>query len=166
MANPGFLERPARRERIIGLVVDGLTDNDIAKVISTKRISVSQPAITQFRQRHVAAIEAKKAEAVQAVKDEWIADKQERIKRLAGLYQDVEDWQTENGISEVTISYDKDGAERGRTLKLNAALVNAKRGILSDVSDQLGQTPRPDQNLNIKAQVLVRQYVGFDPLQA
>lgn len=165
MATPYTLERPKTAERVIGFVVSGMTDLEVSRAISTKRRSVSQPAITQFRQRHAAEIEAAKAALVEATRHHWIADQQQRIEKLEQLFDDVQSYQDENGLSEVTIGYDDQGGERSRTVRFAGAIVAAKRGILSDVSDELGQKVKPDQNVNLRAQVLIRGVTGFDPAE-
>ncbi len=41
-------------------------------------------------------------------------------------------------------------------------MLNQARGALKQVAEELGQLPRPDQNINVKALLLLREISGTD----
>ena len=86
---------------------------------------MTRQAITAFRHRHAAEIEPPIAQVEQAVIDVAIRNKEERIRRLAGL---------EGTLTRTLAGFD--GDPRGA-----AALTTQIRGCLRDVAEELNRCP-------------------------
>jgi hypothetical protein len=166
LAVHGFLERPPIRKRVLELLLDGQTPRQIAAAISTKRATVSHQAITKFRDRHAAThIEPVVKEVERQVSDYAIASKVNRVAELQHLYDLTRAEVDAYGITIVETRTETRGDTETVyvTRDYRSGLVKEARGILDQVSEELGQKPKADQNINLRAQVIVRQVKGFDP---
>ncbi len=155
MAEKYTLERPATRERLIGFVVDGMSDADAALAISTPTRSVTPQAITKFRERHIEAITAKQQALTEALHHRWIADKDARLGKLQDIYAGLDDVRANYGFMVTTEDVDENGETKIYTQHFNGQLAAQMRGVLSDASDELGQKPRPPESQPVAVAVQV-----------
>lgn len=81
------LEKPATRAKAISLIIEGLSDAEVAAALSDKRVSVTRQAITQFRHRHAAEIAPVVEEIVKQTTDYAIASKVKRVAALDDRWQ-------------------------------------------------------------------------------
>mgnify|MGYP001575296611 CR=1 FL=1 len=157
------LSRPRVRERVIAWVLEGKSAAYIGALAAPGE-PVSAQAVSQWRKRNADVIEEARARAEGLVLDVAIRDKVERVRRLAGLYDGMQDIVTTRGLmaSEPKwIGSDKVGREV-ELQRFDAALVKEMRGTLRDVAEELGQVPRPDVSVQ-QTLVLIRQVIGVDP---
>jgi hypothetical protein len=136
-------------------VLAGLNQQEIAR-----KYKVTPAAVSLFKTRNSEVIEQALKEVGYKTREAAIADKQYRIMEAQNDYNTIEEWLGEHGLSERTVRYDKDGNEIGETIRFRKDLVDARRQLRRDVAEELGQLPRPDQNINVKALMLVRQVEG------
>lgn len=153
----GVLERNA--PEIVAILATGEQPSEVARLYG-----VDRSAITHFEDRHEADIAAMSAEVRRQVEDFAIASKVERIATLQRLADDVTAYLDDRGLMERTVTTTKDGAtiERERFAREVAAEL---RAILKDAADELGQIPRPSDQINVNVAVGV-QLVWQDGDQA
>lgn len=154
MAVHGTLERPRPRNRLIALLADGSTLDAAAQELGVTRQSVSE-----FAGRHLDEINERRAMIAELAKQEWIGNKQERLRKIASLYFMVEAAITEQGVKTAELkTVHPDGTQE--TVRWNgAALIQQARGLLRDAAEELGQIERPAQVHNTQInQFLIRQY--------
>lgn len=167
---PTGLESPVVYAQVKALILDGLTDKAIGQ-----RFNVSRQAVGKFRKRHEAELAPIIAAIEKSIEDYAIAHK---IKRVAAMN---ERWERGMALIEARAGDTRYSDEPGYSTGLMVHQVKAvgedvfdqfavDSGLLSSMlalenaaSDQLGQTPKADQNVNLRAQVLVRQLQGYDP---
>ncbi len=136
-----------------------------------KRLGCSRQAVNKYLKKHEAEFKPAVQALVDAVVSNWLSDKTQRLNRLATMFDELREVVNDHGymVTEESIIEEGEGVSLKRTIdrtnKFNGALPQQLRGILSDAAAELGQIPRPDQNINLKAQVLYRQIVGFDPAE-
>jgi hypothetical protein len=99
----------------------------------------------QFQQRHAETINAQVSEVEERAEQYRIAHKVYRI----GEHQELYDT-SKASIAEAETTQDK------------LAAVKTALQALHSVAEELGQLPRPDQNINIKAMLLLREVGGTD----
>jgi len=120
---------------VIALVLDGLSDAKVAEALGA-----SPAGVTLFRHRHIDEINTQRAVRNAGLVDNWIADKQERLSRLRGIFERLEE---------------QVKTAEGRDL---AALAREARGALMDAAAVLGQLPRPNVNIDARRQQVVFQF--------
>ncbi len=156
------LEHGRTRNKLIGLLADGLTYQSAADAIASPSLKTSPPAVFKFAQRHAAEIAKRREMLAETADSSWIGDKTERVRKLAGLYQALTAELEAHGprVKEV-----KEIAEDGTvtTTRYGGGWITQQlRGILRDAAEELGQIERPSINQNIQVnQFLVREY-GVD----
>lgn len=119
-------------------LVDGLNMTEMAA-----KYHVDHSAVVKFKQRNAEALEQAIAEVVDYSRKVAISDKTFRISELGGIYDNAK---SEYGSAEATTD--------------RLAALREARSTLRAVAEELGDLPKPDQNLNIRAQVLLRQVEG------
>ena len=155
------------RKHIIALVLDGKGDTEIVRTISKGGVTVTRQAIGAFKRRHADVLKPKEDALIEMVVAQlahrWIADKDERLGRLEQIYEGLDKVREDYGFMVTTEEAGEDGERHIFDHRFNGALAAQMRGVLSDASDELGQKPKPNVNINTGVQVLVRDYHGFDP---
>ena len=154
MATHGFLETPAKRKKVIELVLAGRSDAEVALAVSTPSTRVSRQAIAGFRWRHADILKPAELEMIAEVKRRWIADKDARLGKLEEIYAGLDDVRTRYGFMVTTEEVGEDDKRVIRDQHFNGALAAQMRGVLSDASDELGQKPRPDGGATAVASVV------------
>lgn len=130
---------------IIGWIIEGRTVTEIVPLLKEHRhLTVTHQALTAFKRRHAAEIDAAQRKVAEAVLNVTIRDKAERIHRLSGLYDKMTEIVETRGLLATDVKY-VGSAEYGREVEVqrfDAALVRELRGVLSDVADELGDRPK------------------------
>lgn len=121
-------------------IMSGMPNTAIAQ-----KYDVDKSAVTYFKQRNAEALDQAMKEVVRYSRAQDIANKDFRISELGSLYTVAK---SEIDVAETTPD------------RLNA--VKTAMGALRGVAEELGQLPRPDQNINVKAMLLVREIGGTD----
>lgn len=159
MATHGYLETPAKRKKIIALVLEGKSDAQVALAVSNKSNTVTRQAITVFRKRHQDVLAPAEQQAIEAVVDRWIANKDKRLGKLEAIYAGLEEVKDTYGFMVTT--EETSGKQGERVIydqHFNGALAAQMRGVLSDASDELGQKPKPDTHIHNNL-VLIREVI-------
>lgn len=110
------------------------------------KYGVTPAAVSYFKTRNAEVLNQAMAETAYRSREVAIADKTYRISEYSELYNKAK--------SEI------DSAEESSD---RISAIREARGSLKAVAEELGALPRPDQNINIKAAVLVRQLEGSNP---
>lgn len=119
-------------------MLSGMTQPEIAA-----KYGVGPSAVAHFKSRNAEALQQAMAETAYRSREVDIANKTYRISELGDLY----------GTAKAEITTAESTTER-------LAAINTASARLRQVAEELGALPRPDQNINIKAAVLVRQLEG------
>ena len=139
------LAKPKVRARIRAWCVEGKSSREIVELLKAElRISVTPQAVQGYIRRHRAEIDALVGRVVEAVEEVTIKDKSERIRRLAGLYDRMDEIVTTRGLlarEPKVIGSGRDAYEV-EVERFDAALVRELRGVLGDVADELGDRPK------------------------
>lgn len=163
-------------EKVLELVLDGLTDSQVAAGLAGRRFSVSRQAVTAFRSRHKEEIERRRDELTERVADLVLTSKETRIRELSWWYGQMKDEAVQYGL---TVVESKTTSERGadpdedsddesaekvvETVTSQRAfrgrLVREARGVLHDIAVELGQLPQAPKGINISGSqvVIVRE---------
>ncbi len=143
-----------------------MTQADVARKYGTARTSV-----TEFVRRNSEALQQAMNEVVDYSKQTAIADKQYRLMvkdRLESLLETVRQARSRGETGEstglVTKTYKIIGTGKSAQMveeyKIDTGLVAAIDSLHKSAAEELGQLPRPDQNINVKALLLVREIDG------
>lgn len=144
--NRYFLERPKTRARIFALVLDGKSDQEVATAIATKQHQPTRQAITAFRKRHAEQL-APVIQAVEAaVVDLAIKDKEERIRRLSWMWDQMLEVYEKQGL--VLFTRRRYGDVEVEEEAFNVGLTKEMRSVLNDVAAELGQRQKIAINVN------------------
>jgi hypothetical protein len=133
------LERPKTKTRVIELVLEGLTDRQVAQKISTPRNSVSFQAISKFRARHADVLKPAAKAMVEAAVQHAIATKDARLADLQFLRDKTFEVIDQRGTLEAR---DVKIAANGQTvdvMRYDAGLVAQLRGVLADAAEEMGE---------------------------
>lgn len=155
MAEKFALEKPATKAKAIGLIIDGLSDADVAAALSDKKMTVTRQAITAFRHRHASEIAPVVEEVVKQVADYAISQKVNRIAGLDYLAQQVRAVIDDRGMIErqVTTTEHAEIVRERFARELPAEL----RAIYKAAAEEMGDLPRPaDQSINVNVGVAVQ----------
>lgn len=145
------------KPEVISMLVHGSNESQVAA-----RYHVDPSAVTRFVQRHAVEIQGI-TEVIEAnARENLIADKTWRITESQRQYTAVDEWLQEHGLSQRSVRYDKDGNEVGETISLRKDALDALRSYRREVAEELGALPRPDQNINVKAMMLIREIGGTE----
>lgn len=139
------LETPAVRAHVAGWLVDGATVSQVlARLAETYKLKVTRKAVYGFKRRHASELAGLQRRVVEAVAELTIADKQERIRRLAGLVDGMQAIVDDRGLlaSEPKVIGAGRDAYEVTIERFDAALVAQYRGVLTDVAEELGQLPK------------------------
>ena len=129
------------RSEVLDMLLDGAKPADIAK-----RHKVSIEAVMKFQQRHAETINTQVAAAEEKADIHRVSRKAYRIGEMQGLY--------DTSKAEINLAEDTSG---------KVAAIKTALSILHAAAEELGQLPRPDQNINLRAQVLIRELKGANP---
>jgi transposase len=148
------------QDEVVALLLTGWTQEQVAT-----KYKVNASSVHKFIGRHSARLTALKTEITRQTDQYAIAHQVGRVAELQHLYDLTRAEVDEYGIIIVETRTEKNGNTETVivTRDYRAGLVKEARGILEQVADELGQKVKPDQNVNLRAQVLVRQVSGFDP---
>ncbi len=125
---------------MLDLLTAGKTQADVARIHK-----VSREAVSKFAERHAEEL-ITRTEAIEAEAANYaIASKAWRIGEYDSLYATAK--------AEIDLAEDTYG---------KVAAVKAASGALRAVAEELGALPRPDQNINVRAQLLIRELGGTD----
>lgn len=159
MTTKRLTQRRTRLEKhfpeVFSDLVSGVTQPEIAR-----KYGVDPSAVAYFKRRNAEALEKAMSEVVDYTRDVSIANKEWRIREAQGDYDKVIDWLTEHSMTERTVRWDKDGNEVGETIRIRKDALDLLKGYRREVAEELGQLPKADLNINLKAAVLVRQIEG------
>jgi len=161
LRNQNTLERAGTKATVIALILEGKTDTDIATAVSSRGHVLSRQAVTSFRKRHAGELASAVQAVEQAIVNVAIKDKEERIRKLARIYERCEEFVEQNGVMVTEVEYRNDGETTIETRRFQTGLVREMRGILKDVAEELGQIPRADTAaVAVAVQVIVREVHG------
>lgn len=149
-------------------VVAGMSQSAIAA-----KYGVRQQSVSEFIGRNRVALDQAMTEVTDYVKQVAIADKQYRLMvkdRLESLLETVRVARTNGETGEstglVTKTYKIIGTGKSAQLveeyKVDTALVAAIDSLHRSAAEELGQLPKADQNINVKAMLLIREVGGTD----
>lgn len=110
-----------------------------------RKYGVTPAAVTLFKQRNAEALEQAMNEVTKYHADTAIANKEYRIGELSSLYE----------VARAEIATAESHSDK-------AMMINTAAARLKQVAEELGQLPRPDQNINVKAMLLLREVSGTD----
>jgi hypothetical protein len=160
LANNYALEKPAKRARVIALVLEGKSDAQVAAAISTPKCSVSRQAITKFRARHADELQPAIAEIEKQITDYAIAKQVNRIAdaqlRRDLLYQ-VREIRSNGGegmeTGIVVRTYKQIGAGEDAKLveeyRVDTAMLAEWRANDRYVAEVLDQLPRANMTVDL-----------------
>lgn len=171
------------KARVLELVLEGKKDSEVAAAVSTHRVTVSRQAIAAFRKRHagelVQAAEIVVREAVEFAigqKLTRIEKKNERWQLLQRVIEEraadgASNWEGVPGMATGLLVHTEKsigGGENAQVVdefEVDRSVLQELLALEESAAEELGQKPRPDTRVHIDArtQVLVREYVGFDP---
>jgi hypothetical protein len=137
------------------------------------KYGVDHSAVVRFKQRNAEALDAAMRIATNNARVVAIANKEYRLgvkDRLETLLEAVRVARANGGTGEstglVTKTYRMIGtgenAQIKEEYKVDVGLVAAIDSLHKSAAEELGQLPRPDQNINIKAMLLLREVGGTD----
>lgn len=137
------------------------------------KYGVDPSAVTRFKQRNAEALDQAMREVIDYSRQTAIADKQYRLMvkdRLETLLEKVRQDRANGGTGLETGLVAKTYRMIGSGLnaqiveeyKVDTGLVAAIDSLHKSAAEELGQLPRPDQNVNVKAMLLVREIGGTD----
>lgn len=164
-------KRRTRLEKIAQEVIDDLVTGGLTQAEVAVKRKVSPNAVSEFVRRHSVEIVAQTRAIEEAatvyrigVKEMRIADKNTLAQLLETVRQERAEGRTGLETGLVAKTYKMVGNGRNAQIveeyKIDTALVSAIDQLHHSAAEELGQLPRPDQNINIKAAVLVRQIDG------
>ena len=147
MAIHGDLERPHVRAKLLTLLaIEGLTDREAAKVVSTTARPVSGVAVTKFRLRHMDDIKPLVAMKVETEARHLLGDKDARLAEYEWLYGLHRAEAEEYGVGVTEVRYESqrgsDVETRIETRDHRSGMVKAMTTILRSVAEETGQLPR------------------------
>lgn len=156
--------RTKRRNRLEKQTQEVITDllNGMTQAEVARKYAVATSSISDFAVRHAEEITSRAIAVERQAADYDISAKVWRIAQAQADYNRVSDWVDEHSLSERTVRYDKDGNEVGETVRLRKDALDTLRQYRREVAEELGALPRPDQNINIRALMAVRQVDGID----
>ena len=159
-AKRAVLDHPGMTEIVLGLVLQpGMTDVSVAAALPIP--GVSRQAIHLWRKRHREEFEAARLEAAARTTEVAVTQKVERVRRLAGLYDEMQEIVSNRGLMASEAKWIGDG-KVGREIEVqrfDGGLVKEMRGTLRDVAEELGQVPRPDVGAVERTFVLIRERI-------
>lgn len=152
--------RRNRLERNYTAVFSDLVDGTQTQRAIAEKYGVTPMAVQKFVQRNTEALDQASREVARYSADKAIADKVWRISEAQRAHDEVDAWLAENGLSETTKRYDRDGNVVGETVRFRKDALDLQRQLRRDVAEELGQLPKnADVTVN-NLQVLIRQYNG------
>lgn len=138
------LTRGHTKWRVMRMIADGLTQNEIAK-----HFDVSQAAVATFAKNNAGEIERLKTMVNDEMMALWVASK---FNRLASYQQDIED------LDSALISVIAAGAMTSD----DVAFIKEKRQILRNVAEELGDLPSRNQ-VSVQGASVNYTFAGINP---
>ena len=162
------------------MVIEGLTDREIAAALSTKSLSITHQAIAAYRKRHAAELGPVVAEIERQITDAAIASKVTRIldadrdyqrlgsvieARAADMRYDEPGYRTGVMVHQLKQVGSGRNAETVDEYKVDTALIAERRALRREVAEALDALPRGTTTVNVdnRVQVLIREIGGYDP---
>lgn len=155
-------KRRNRLEKVHQQVLDDLIGSGLTQAEIAVKYKVAPASISDFVRRHSVELVRQTREIEERATVYRISQKEMRIADVQAEYDKVEAWIADNGLTERTVRYDKDGNEVGETIRLRKDALDTRRALRREVAEELGALPRPDQNINIKAMMLIREVGGTE----
>lgn len=164
MARRGYLERPAVVEKLVTLIaIEGYSDQRAAGAVSTRRERVQRQAVTAWRKRHQAELEAarqQQAEHMEAAIEDSLRGKEGRIRERIRMVQQnnelvlmIRELIQQRGSLETEEPKWVGPAETGREYgmrRFDASLIREIErlqrntgSLLDSIAAELGDIPRP-----------------------
>lgn len=134
------LDRPKVKPLIIGWSVGGVGPSEIVTRLKGQKINVTRQAVHGFLKRHGVEIQALGARVQEQVAVHAITSKEERIRRLDSLWDDMNEIRQSRGLMARDVKVYGTGRERTveEIERFDAALVKEMRGVLGDVAEEMG----------------------------
>ncbi len=156
---------------VIALLLTGMKPGEIAT-----KYKVHPSALTKFMRRHEDRLVTLRDKVTAQVEDYAIAAKVNRVATndlLKNLLDQVREARQNGGTGIetglVVRTYKALGSGDNMQIveeySIDPALLAAVDRLHRSTAEELGQLPRPEQNVNLRAQVLIREIAGFDPEQ-
>lgn len=151
------------REKVIAMLMDGVTPAEVARQVSTSRHPVTRAAVCAFRKRHAEELQPIIEQVEKQITDAAIADKVQRIldadadyKRLGDIIaaRATDKRYEEPGYSSGLMTHTLRQIGTGRNAevvdeyKVDTALVAERRALRREVAEALGQLPKPQVNID------------------
>lgn len=147
-----------RADEVVAAFVAGETYSQMAA-----RFGSSIQALTKFRHKHQAQIDALKVELAERVKDVVLTTQEGRIRELAWWYGQIREEAVENGIIVVEERVEGRGEEAVtyKTRDFRGQMVKEARGVIADIAAELGErSSKGGDTFNIDKAILVRYVQG------
>lgn len=170
--NQGTLER--RKDKVFELIYAGLNDTECARLLTRGRGKASPQAVSEFRKRHAAEIEAHKLEKVKAVEDFDIASQFKRTMvrdmihtKLLEVIRERE--QGKHGTSTGLVVKTKKAVGTGKNqeiideYRLDPSVIQMIDLLERSTAEELGQLIQPEKGKgdNINNGVIIYQVEGY-----
>ncbi len=117
------------------------------------KYKVSRSAVTQFIERHRQEITALELEADRTILTYAIAHRPYRIAQLDSIFHETTQWLADQGYSEKTQRFDRDGNVVGETTRFRSDALAQLRGLLDDAAKEMGDRGKGDTT-NVVAGVI------------
>lgn len=135
-----------RRNKLETVAVEAMADlMSMTIPDAARKYGVTRQSMHQFAYRHAEELEELKQKVVERAETFEIEQKHYRLGETQELYTRAK---AEIDLAEDTYS--------------KVAAIKTANGLLRYAAEELGQLPRPDQNINVKAMMLIRQVEGAD----
>lgn len=169
VTGPRPLERPKVKAKVLAMMVDGMTDKEIADALSTTRTPVTRQSVNRFRIRHADEIAPALQELQERTVDLALSMREDRVRERAWLYGLAKREAEEHGVVVVERTEERDDDDESKvriieTRDFRTGMVKEMRGLLHDIAEELDQLPRAGLTVqDNRVQIVVRRYDGFEP---
>ncbi len=130
------------------MIASGGTSSEVAP-----RFKATRESVWAFKRRHAKELADLETADLDQIKATMQAHKENRIAELDALYAGALAWLEEHGYSERVERFDRQGNLVGATTRFRADAVNALRGLLADIAEELGERKTTGDTTNIAAVV-------------
>lgn len=141
------MSAPAKpRQELVGYIrmelLHGLVRGENTMALS-RRLGIDRSAVTKFRKREAAAIEALSSELANEFTGLWIVEKRNRIAEYQRDVEQINDLLADSAA--IRAEYEFDDDDEVSAVKITdtgaTALMRTKARILRNVSEEMGQLP-------------------------
>lgn len=150
----------AKGSAVLEMLLAGGTEREVAAAFGA-----SPRGVVLFKKRHAVELQQVREAALEAIKQDWITDRAQRIAKLQGLYEASEAEANQYGLTVVERRYvtDSAGVETvTETRDYRGVMVKEMRGLLRDAATELGQIVRPDIHIGDKNVFVLEIVAGGD----